>query len=117
MNYTDGGGSTHEGPPGNARSSVQYALWSYRIFLDHMINQIAFGKIDRASPTVQTFVARAHRGHTDLKYKADQGYRCRAHNSASGNGADFSTAALGTVWGTSYTFGLWVDVLKPWLDG
>jgi hypothetical protein len=99
------------------RSSMSYSMWGIRCFFYTMVLAAATGLVDRRAAWVQALLPKMTRGMTDFKYKSDNGYRSYAHGGSSGGNEDWTSANSSSSWGWSYNFGLWFDVLKPWLDG
>ena len=104
---------------GGKRSAMSYAVGGYRIFLDALTAMIAAGYLNRTSAAVQEGKGRIQIGVTDLKYKTAKGYYSYSKGGRCEVSANNETwdSSLSTTWGLSYSFGLWTDVLKPYLDG
>jgi len=103
---------------GGPRSAMSYSVGGYRVFIDAMPAMIATGYLDRKSAAIQAAKDRLHVGVTDLKYKTAKGYHSYAKGGlcpGSSNNEVWGSSLSGT-WGLSYSFGMWTDFLKPYLD-
>lgn len=114
LDYSDGGGSA---TTSKARSSMSYSMWGIRCAMLSFVIAGAGGLIVPTDAWVQTLKTKMHRGMTDFKYKSDNGYRSFAHGGSGAGNEDWTTANESSNWAWNYNFGLWFDVLKPWLDG
>jgi len=109
LNSTDGGGP---------RSAMSYSVGGYRVFLDAMATMIVTGYLDRESAAIQAARDRIHIGVTDLRYKTEKGYDSYSKGGlcvVSANNEVWDSSVSDT-WGLSYSFGLWTDLLEPYLD-
>ena len=107
LDYSDGFGP---------RSAMSYSMADVRIGLEALLLGGVGRLLNRKSAALQAAAAKMNRGMIDYRYKSDNGYLSYAKGGA-GNSEDWTTAAMSTTWGLPQTFGLWFDVLKPWLDG
>jgi hypothetical protein len=90
-------------------------MFGARVILNWALVLAAAGLLDRNAASVQAVRDRLDRAQTDLKYKSDNGYLSYSKGGEGSNNEDW-TPALADKWGWSYSFGLWTDILKPYLD-
>jgi hypothetical protein len=101
-----------EGP----RSAMSYSMNDIRLSMILMLVMMADGTLDRNSAETQTLKNRLHRGMADYKYKSDNGYKSHSKGGNTSNNEDWTASSHASSWGWSYNFGVWFDVIKPWLD-
>lgn len=104
--------SDGEGP----RISTSYATWDMRNAVDIIPLMVLTGQLDRNDSAVQAAFAKVNIGLTDLQYKSTNGFYSYAHGGGGGS-EDWTTASHGTTWGWTENYGMFFDVIQPYMLG
>jgi hypothetical protein len=99
---------------GGPRSGAHYATLDYRLFILITVLNAVFGWVPRNATGWQSRLAKIKRGIIDYKYKSDNGYRSYDHGAPQ---EVWTSTNYSSSWAWLYGFGVWFDVLEPWLDG